>query len=622
MRARLAGDRTGRPRRLEVSWNSPKTALRSATISLRSMRRMLLLLLILSSALPARADEPRREYRGYWIDTFNTPLATKVDVDRIIDAAVRSNANALFVQVRRRADSWYIDSAEPLTEVPGVGDPEPDGRWTFDPLRSLIHQAHQHAIEVHAFVIVGAVYRMDPTSEGLPQDDRHVFLQHVWDTAAGRPYRGERQWATRSLPHNLRGTSFGGQRFGPDWYIDLGHPQAAAYTVDVLLHLIRTYDIDGLHLDRVRYPEAPIDFVKGQRMGVNIGYNDVSVARFKQRYGSRASYYQQSDVGRKLGGHTITAGDVGYPRTNDPLWSDWRREQVTNFVRRLYLSATALKPSIRISAALISWSEGPSASGGFEHTDPYTCVFQDWRGWLQEGIIDLASPMMYKREHTARERAQFDDWLAFVVSSAHQSGRLAVPGLGAYMNVIEGTLRQARRARTAGADGVIFFAMGDTSPQSTSNSTNRSLAKNPYARNRSTPKRANDEFFSALTTGASSDGKSRFEDASLSPLFHGNTLTPSKRVETTGSLMGMASPAGEHLDGSAVEIVERSSSRTVTTDGSGFFGALRLAPGEYRASVHTAAGTFQSCPFAIRPGAVTRIEISSRSACAGTAASR
>lgn len=587
------------------------------------MRRAIVSLLLLLTALPARADEPNREYRGYWIDTFNTPLATRTDVERIIDAAVRSNANALFVQVRRRADSWYIDSAEPLTEAPGVGDPEPDGHWTFDPLRSLIQQAHRHAIEVHAFVIVGAVYRLDPKSEGLPQDPKHVFLQHVWDAASGRPYSGERQWATRSLPHNLHGTTFGGQRFGPDWYIDLGHPQAAAYTVEVLLHLIRTYDIDGLHLDRVRYPEAPIDFARGQRMGVNIGYNDVSVARFKQRYGSRASYYRASDIGTTIGRHAITRGDVGYPRTSDPLWNDWRREQVTNFVRRLYLAATALKPSIRISAALISWSEGPSASGGFDHTDPYTCVFQDWSSWLRDGILDLASPMMYKREHTSRERAQFNDWLSFVVSSAHQAGRLAVPGIGAYMNVIEGTLRQARRARSAGADGVIFFAMGDTSPQSTANSTNRGLSKNPYARNRPTPKRSNEEFFSALRTGSSADGKSRFEATLLPPLFGASALPPAKPLESTGAVMGLATgTAGEPLDGVSVELSDESSTRALLTDGGGFFGALRLPSGQYRASVRTSSGTFQACPFSIRPGAVTRIEIPLRAPCTGSVASR
>src|ERR671935_441535 len=131
----------------------------------------------------------------------------------------------------------------------------------------------------------------------------------------------------------------------------------------------RAYDIDGIHLDRIRYPEAPMD-----GRGANVGYNETSVARFNARYGTS-----------------------GYPKSNDPRWNDWRREQVTNFVRRFYLSAKAIRPSIKISAALIAWSNGPRASGGFEQTEAYSRVFQDWPAWMREGIIDLASPMLYKR---------------------------------------------------------------------------------------------------------------------------------------------------------------------------------------------------------------------------------
>jgi uncharacterized lipoprotein YddW (UPF0748 family) len=80
------------------------------------MRRLLAALLFLMAAV-VYADEPRPEYRAYWVDTFRTPFATRADVDRIVDAAVESNANALFVQVRRRGDAWYLDAAEPLAEV-------------------------------------------------------------------------------------------------------------------------------------------------------------------------------------------------------------------------------------------------------------------------------------------------------------------------------------------------------------------------------------------------------------------------------------------------------------------------------------------------------------------------
>ena len=521
--------------------------------------KRLLAIAIVAWAAAAQADKARPEYRAYWVETFRTSLATRVDVQRVIDAAVQSNANALFVEVRRRGDSWYLDSTEPLTELPGVGEPDANGRWTFDPLRYLIEQAHARGIEVHAFVIVGAVARLDPRTDPLPRDPRHVFLQHVWDASAQRPFTGRRQWATRALSHNLRGTSYDGQRFGDDWYIDLGHPDAAAYTIDVLLHLVRAYDIDGIHLDRVRYPEAPVDFVRGQPMGVNVGYNETSVARFKARYGNQAQYYPSGD-----------------PRSNDPLWNQWRRDQVTNFVRRFYLSATAIRPSIKISGALISWSSGPRASGGFESTEAYSRVFQDWPAWLREGIIDLASPMLYKREHAPMERKQFDDWLTFLVASAHGAGRVAVPGIGAYMNAIEGTLRQARRARSAGADGVIFFAVGDTTPQTVvKNSTNRAVPPKP--------KRTNEEFYAALAKGP----------------FAAKASPPPKPSELTGAVIGFVP-----LDGASVVIESAGVRRTVTTDGGGFFGALKLPPGEYRATLRG-----DSCAVHVSAGAVARVNV-------------
>ena len=504
------------------------------------MKRFLSILLLLAAAASLHA-EPRPEYRAYWVDTFRTPFATRADVDRIVEAASESNANALFVQVRRRGDAWYLDAAEPLAEAM-------DG--TFDPLRALLDAAHVRGIEVHAFVIVGAIFRGDPKSSPLPRDSHHVFLQHFWDAKTRRPFRGARQWGTR--------TSKGRYQFASDWYVDLGHPEAAAYTADVLLHLVRAYDIDGIHLDRVRYPESP----RG-----DVGYNETSVARFRARYGR-------------------------LPQTKDALWNAWRREQVTNFVRRLALGARAIRPSITISAALISWGSGPAASGGFANTDAYRVAFQEWDAWLREGLIDVASPMLYKREHAPAERKQFDDWLQFVVTTAHTSGRAAVPGIGAYLNSIEGTLRQARRTREANADGILFFAMGDTKPWSIlANSTNNAVTKNPYALPVAgvfTPKRPNEEFFAALRTSTATDGRTAFERIEQ-PLFGATSPPPRKPEESNGAIAGQA--AG---DGLLVTIESTTHvARTTYTDGNGFFGMLGLAPGEYRVTAGGKSATVQ-----------------------------
>ena len=566
------------------------------------------------------------EYRAYWVETFNTRLGTRAEIDAVVDAAVASNANAIFAQVRRRGDSWYLDSKEPLTQVTGVGEPDSSGAWTVDPLAYLIERSHARGIEVHAFVIVGAIYNAHPTITGLPRDPNHVFNTHFWDRSRNDvlPHTDPRQWSTRVLPHHAAGTTFNGQRFTAEWYVDLGHPDAAAYTVDVLTHLVARYDLDGLHLDRIRYPEAPIDMPTASlaTWGINVGYNETSVNRFKTRHGANASYYTSSSIGENV--HTaasprlITAGDVGYPRTNDPLWNDWRREQVTNFVRRLYLSATAVKPRIKMSAALICFWTGPQGSGGWERTEAHYRVFQDWRSWAREGTLDILTPMIYKREHSTVEAPQYNDWLAFTKSLAEETGRFSVPGLGAYLNGVEGTLRQARRALArapfevgnSSADGIIFYALGDMAPVTTTNSTSAAVTNNPFAypAPATTPKRSNADFFAGLTTGASVNGTTLFEAPAYGALFATPAAPPDmtwKTNPTRGHAMGFARTGGVALDGAAVSLYRGSSPvRTGQTDGGGFFGFVGLDPGSYRAIVQQGSTTLAVCSLEVAPGLV------------------
>ncbi len=199
--------------------------------------------------------------------------------------------------------------------------------------------------------------------------------------------------------------------------------------------------------------------------------------------------------------------------------------------------------------------------------------------------------MLYKREHVARERAQFDDWLSFTTDTAHENGRLAIAGVGAYMNGIEGTLRQGRRARAAGADGILMFAVGDTAPWSTAaNSTNTAVKRNPYslsAPGKTTPKRPNEDFAAAVTTGRNANGKLGFEPGRRSPIFSLTASPPAKNASAVGSVMGYT-----HRDSAAITMESEDGRRSTITDGSGFFGFTNVAPGDYRVegcAVHVAA---------------------------------
>src|SRR3954465_577706 len=76
------------------------------------------------------------ELRAVWVDAFHDGFKTPQQVDDLVAWARRANVNALFVQVRRRGDAYYLKSFEPRTE-------DPDLTPGFDALQYLLDKAHQ-----------------------------------------------------------------------------------------------------------------------------------------------------------------------------------------------------------------------------------------------------------------------------------------------------------------------------------------------------------------------------------------------------------------------------------------------------------------------------------------------
>jgi uncharacterized lipoprotein YddW (UPF0748 family) len=553
--------------------------------------------LLLAADAPAAAQA---EYRGFWVDTFNTTLNNHNDVARVVGNAKAANANALFVQVRRRGDAWYLQSLEPPPDFVPIAA-------GFDPLQDMINEAHANGIEVHAFVIMSAIWNKNPNfapspTLGPPTSPNHVFNLHGgYDPATQTIVPGPGNWLTRTLlPDGAGGISFQGHRFGSDFWLDFGHPDAEAYTVDVLVRLVENYDIDGLHLDRIRYPEFS---VSGQTpaTGTNIGYNAISVARFQSYQGA--------------------APGAPPPAQNDPAWSAWRRDQVTNVVRRVYLNAIARKPHLKISAALIAFGGTGATESAWNSAEAYWRVYQDWRAWTEEGILDLAIPMNYKREHVAAQQTQFNQWLDW--TQRHLYGRAGLMGMGVFLNSIEGSLRQVRRAldEPAGggtrAAGVVFFSMANP---------DEAVAANPLSipAGQNTPKRGIAEFASGLTTGKSVNGATLYEDpvANPVPVFGFPISVPMhawKVAPEIGHLKGfVVDEAGAVVDTGAIRIERQGTEappvgRSLVmnaTDGGGFYGGVDLAPGTYRVTVTPVrTAPFTSCPAVITAGDVTTLDV-------------
>ncbi|HEY9283643.1 MAG TPA: family 10 glycosylhydrolase [Pyrinomonadaceae bacterium] len=560
----------------------------------RAIRLACCLALALVAAAPAVAQAQRAEYRAFWVDTFNTALNNHADVLAVVDNAKAAKANAIFAQVRRRGDSWYLNSLEPR----GDRTPIADG---FDPLQDLIDVAHAEGIEVHAFVIMSAVWGRAPNLFP-PENPNHVFNRHGgFNAATNTVVPGPDNWLTRTLiPDGTAAITYQGHRFGSDFWIDFGHPAAAAYTVEVVKHLVANYDIDGLHLDRIRYPEIGI---AGQTptTGASVGYNQTSVARFNARHGRS-----------------------GTPATGDALWSQWRRDQVSNVVRRVYLESLAVKPNLKVSAALIAFGGGPATEAAWNNAEARWRVYQDWRAWTEEGIIDIAIPMVYKGEHAAGLPAQFNQWNEWTKN--HQYNRGAMIGIGAANNSVEGSLRQTRRALLAPSAqgktdlGVIYFSMA---------TSNIAVANNPLALPPgATPARPFAEFASALTTGKSVDGTRNYEDplANPVPVFSQPAAIPAlpwKAQPTVGHLKGFARRADSSaLDTATVTIenLDTGATRQTATDGGGFYGGVDLAPGSYLVRAELGSDTLHSCVAEVSAGQVTTADLAAETNAPATAA--
>ena len=347
------------------------------------------------------------ELRAVWVDAFHDGFKTPQQVDELVAWARMANLNALFVQVRRRGDAYYLKSFEPRSE-------DPDLAPGFDALQYLIDRAHAgpQRLQVHAWLATLPIWWQ---RDAPPSSPSHVFNIHGLSAAP------EDSW----LMYRDDGIAWAGGSSGGIYYLDPGDPAVQAYTTDVYMNVLRNYDVDGLHLDQVRYYEGD---------ALRWGYNPTSVALFNERFGRDPS---------------------SQPEPSDSDWIAWRRDQVTNLVRRIYLQAKALKPSVAVTAAVVTWGKGPISASDWETQAPYASVLQDWRGWLQQGIVDYVLPMDYYRE-SGEQAGWFDNWTQWQVT--YGGRRNVVLGLGSYLNSSDGAIAQLGRARALGALGVALYS--------------------------------------------------------------------------------------------------------------------------------------------------------------------
>jgi len=193
-------------------------------------------------------------------------------------------------------------------------------------------------------------------------------------------------------------------------------PANISLELKTIVEVLSNYDLDGIHLDYIRYPNANSCYCAGCRR------------RYEKWAGQPVSNWPM-DV------------SSGKQRKN---YKTWRSLQITEFVRTVRREMKKIKPQVKLSAAVYP-----------KYPECIESIGQDWELWLKEGLIDFACPMDYLPTVSAFREA-LDRQLAL------QTGKKRIyPGIGATRSVgdLESNifLGQLRVLRERGASGFMLF---------------------------------------------------------------------------------------------------------------------------------------------------------------------
>ena len=319
-----------------------------------------------------------REFRAAWmspVDAGEWPSAPDLDdasqqeeLRDLLDRAAEVGLNAVILHVRPAADAFYPTDRAPWSSyfVPR-GAEEPG----YDPVAFALEEAHRRGLQLHVWV--------NPFRAAPPERRREPLgAEFIAETNP--------EWVVR----------YGSQR-----WIDPGDPAARQAVLGALLEVVYRYDVDAIHLDDYFYP-----------------------------YLEERTTVRRVPVGRRRYRTVRETATIGFP--DDRSWArygaaagwrdrgDWRRENVSQFVRALYDSVKAHKPWVAVGISPFGiWRPGYPA--GVTGLDAYREIFADSRRWWREGWVDYLVPQLYWHSdgEQARNRRLDAWWRAENVRGRH-----------------------------------------------------------------------------------------------------------------------------------------------------------------------------------------------------------
>ena len=310
------------------------------------IKKAIFLLVIVLTLCAQFAEAQKKNFRGVWVATFlridfpsqaGLPIADlKTEWDQLLDLYKDIDLNAVIVQVRPSGDAIYSSKIIPWSKhITGQEGYAPQG---YDELLTyMITETHARNMEFHAwFNPYRATHNLDTTALA----PNHVFYQH-------------RDWLIE---------------YGTRYYLNPGLPAVRNYLTDVVLEVVRNYDIDGVHFDDYFYPYR----VEGVEFPDYLSY---------QQYGS-----------------------------NFATIADWRRNNTATFVQQLSRNIKAMRPDVQFGIGPVGvWRNreddpvrGSDTRAGYASYDD---LYADILDWLHKDWIDYIAPQVYW--HIGHPKADF-----------------------------------------------------------------------------------------------------------------------------------------------------------------------------------------------------------------------
>ena len=275
------------------------------------------------------------EIRAIWLDR-GTIVKTRSqrDLAELFDRMAEAGINTVFFETVNSGYTIYPSKIAPQQNPLIRG---------WDPLEAAIKLAHERDMELHAWVwTFAAVNQRHNTILNLPQDNLGPILSRYPD------------WAI---------TDKGGERFhysSGKAFLDPANPGVRRYLTLLLEEIATEYDVDGIHLDYIRYPfQSPTA---------------------EHTYGYGLASRQQFQA--------LTGVDPIDIQVGSSLWNQWtgfRIQQIDSFVESVSRRLKQQRPNLILSTAVFP----------MPRQERINKIQQHWEEWVREEWIDLLVPMTY-----------------------------------------------------------------------------------------------------------------------------------------------------------------------------------------------------------------------------------